>query len=76
MNSWKLATARGLLRHRRFLPTYFQILLRSHVKRAENSFVLQRAKTWKLDAQGRLEWIDGMYEMIQMAKKNYNENIQ
>ena len=40
------------------------------IQEMETAHVRQRAKEWKLDAQGRLEWIEGLYQMIQSGKKS------
>ena len=76
MSELFLNAARGLLRRPYLLPFSIVTVLRSFVRKSENAFVLRRAATWKLDARGRIEWIDGMHEMIQQAKKSYNENIR
>jgi hypothetical protein len=76
MNFLIIDAARTLLRKSSLLPSPIQSALKSFVARSENAFVLHRATTWNLDAPGRLEWIDGMGDMIRTAKKSYNENIR
>lgn len=53
---------------------------RSIVERAvlamEDDFIARRAAQWNIDAKGRLEWIEGMYKMIQKGRESYHANLR
>ncbi len=50
-------------------------LTESAVNSWELQFVEDRARQWKLSAQEKLEWIDGLYEMIQNGRRSLREDL-
>jgi hypothetical protein len=68
--------ARSLLSISHLLPPPCRSGIAKLVQKLELLFVARRAAKWKLDAPGRLQWIDDMGAMIQKAKSSYNENIR
>ena len=39
-------------------------------------FIKQRSHSWKIDAMGRLQWIEGMYELIRRGRVSRNADIR
>ena len=51
-------------------------LIEQAISAMEDDFITKRAAEWQIDAQGRLEWIEGMYQMIQNGKRSYHANLR
>ena len=57
------------------LPPTESELIRRELDRLIPEFVKQRCLETKYNAVARLEWIQDAFEMIQHAKKSYNETL-
>ncbi|NMC61774.1 MAG: hypothetical protein GYA55_01255 [SAR324 cluster bacterium] len=58
------------------IPAETLSLIEQAVLAMENHFLLKRSAEWHINAKSRLEWIEGLYHMIQKGREKYYANIR
>lgn len=43
---------------------------------SEEALLRERATKWNIDAKSRLEWVEGLHQMIEAGRQGYHGNIR